>query len=81
MPTRNIVLTDQQALWVQDMVDTGRYQNASEVLRAGLRLLQHAESSSLLLPSEYFSRVVNVAGKTVINRDENVIPIKLGQTG
>ena len=40
MPTRNVVLTDQQEAFVGELVDTGRYQNASEVLRDGLRLLE-----------------------------------------
>lgn len=43
MPTRNVVLTEQQAEPVQKLVDSGRYQNASEVLRDGLRLLQRRE--------------------------------------
>ena len=40
MPTRNVVLTDQQEVFVGELVTTGRYQNASEVLREGLRLLE-----------------------------------------
>ncbi len=40
MPTRNVVLTEQQAIFVGQLVETGRYQNASEVLRDGLRLLE-----------------------------------------
>lgn len=33
MPTRNVVLTDHQATLVERLVTSGRYQNASEVLR------------------------------------------------
>lgn len=40
MPTRNVVLTDEQARMVERLVTSGRYQNASEVLRDGLRLLE-----------------------------------------
>ena len=40
MPTRNVVLTEQQELFVGKLVADGRYQNASEVLREGLRLLE-----------------------------------------
>lgn len=40
MPTRNVVLTDHQAKLVERLVASGRYQNASEVLRDGLRLLE-----------------------------------------
>lgn len=43
MPTRNVVLTDQQVELVEKLVHSGRYQNASEVLRDGLRLLQRRE--------------------------------------
>lgn len=43
MATRNIVLTDQQDQLVNDLVRSGRYQNASEALRAGLRLLEQEE--------------------------------------
>jgi len=44
MPTRNVVLTDHQARLVEKLVSTGRYQNASEVLREGLRLIENREA-------------------------------------
>jgi antitoxin ParD1/3/4 len=44
MPTRNVVLTDSQAKFVEQMVASGHYQNASEVLREGLRLVQAREA-------------------------------------
>ncbi|MDP1612510.1 MAG: type II toxin-antitoxin system ParD family antitoxin [Sulfuritalea sp.] len=44
MPTRNIVLTEHQARFVEHLVTSGRYQNASEVLREGLRLVESRES-------------------------------------
>jgi antitoxin ParD1/3/4 len=44
MPTRNVVLTDHQARFVAQLVSSGRYQNASEVLRDGLRLVERRES-------------------------------------
>ena len=40
MPTRNINLTDHYDQFVQNEIAVGRYKNASEVLRAGLRLLE-----------------------------------------
>lgn len=46
MPTRNVVLTDPQARFVEKLVSTGRYQNASEVLREGLRMVQQRERTS-----------------------------------
>ncbi len=44
MPTRNVVLTDHQATFVEQLVASGRYQNASEVLREGLRMIERRES-------------------------------------
>ena len=44
MPTRNVVLTDHQADLVDRLVKSGRYQNASEVLRDGLRLVEASEA-------------------------------------
>ncbi len=44
MPTRNVVLTDHQADLVERLVASGRYQNASEVLREGLRLIEGREA-------------------------------------
>lgn len=50
MPTRNVVLTDYQAELVDTLVRSGRYQNASEVLREGLRLVeQHAAEDAARL--------------------------------
>ena len=44
MATRNVVLTDTQSDLVDRLIASGRYQNASEALRAGLRLLEREES-------------------------------------
>ncbi|UOA33574.1 Antitoxin ParD1 (plasmid) [Sulfitobacter sp. DSM 110093] len=44
MVTRNVVLTETQDHLVQALVASGRYQNASEALRAGLRLLEQEEA-------------------------------------
>jgi antitoxin ParD1/3/4 len=44
MPTRNIVLTDHQENLLERLVSSGRYQNASEVLREGLRLVEQQEA-------------------------------------
>jgi len=44
MPTRNVVLTDRQTELIERLVRSGRYQNASEVLREGLRLIEDREA-------------------------------------
>jgi antitoxin ParD1/3/4 len=43
MPTRNVVLSEHQHDFVETLVRSGRYQNASEVLREGLRLIERRE--------------------------------------
>jgi len=43
MPTRNVVLTEHQSSLIESLVGSGRYQNASEVLREGLRLIEQRE--------------------------------------
>lgn len=40
MPTRNISLTDEQDAFVEKVVKSGEYQNASEAVRDALRALQ-----------------------------------------
>ena len=44
MVTRNVVLTDTQSDLVDRLVASGRYRNASEALRAVLRLLECEET-------------------------------------
>lgn len=44
MPTRNVVLTDHQAALIEQLVQSGRYQNASEVLREGLRMVEQRDT-------------------------------------
>jgi antitoxin ParD1/3/4 len=43
MPTRNVNLTDELDHFVAKKVRSGRYENASEVVRAGLRTLEREE--------------------------------------
>lgn len=40
MPTRNVVITAHQSQLIDEWVAAGHYQNASEVLREGLRLVE-----------------------------------------
>lgn len=44
MTTRNVVLTERQEKLIEALVRSGRYQNASEVLREGLRLIERREA-------------------------------------
>jgi antitoxin ParD1/3/4 len=44
MPTRNVVLTKRQEKLIETLVGAGRYQNASEVLRDGLRLVEQRDA-------------------------------------
>ena len=43
MPTRNVNLTPALDRFVTSTIRQGRYENASEVVRAALRSLQHEE--------------------------------------
>lgn len=43
MPTRNVNLTDELDSFVLDKIESGRYENASEVVRAALRTLEREE--------------------------------------
>ncbi len=43
MPTRNVNLTHELDRFVATKVKSGRYENASEVVRAGLRTLEREE--------------------------------------
>ena len=45
MTTRNVSLTETLDRFVEDRVASGAYQNASEVMRAGLRLLLAQEEA------------------------------------
>src|SRR5271165_5888491 len=43
MPTRNVNLTEHFDHFIEDGVASGRFSNASEVVREGLRLLEQRE--------------------------------------
>jgi antitoxin ParD1/3/4 len=45
MPTRNVVLTKHQEEFIETMIENGHYQNASEILREGLRLVENNQRS------------------------------------
>ncbi len=45
MATKNAVITDEQAAMIERLIARGRFQNASEVMRAGLRLIEEQEAA------------------------------------
>lgn len=48
MPTRNISLTAEQDAFIEQVVEAGEYQNASEAVRDGLRALQQRRREDAL---------------------------------
>ena len=44
MATQNVVLTDHQAAFVERLIESGRYENAREVLPDGVRLIESRET-------------------------------------
>ncbi len=86
MPTRNVNLTGHYDQFVADLVASGRFENASEVMRAGLRLLEQqnreeAEKLALLrsLAKEGFDQLDQGQG-TVVNGRRELREI-IGQLG
>ena len=70
MPTRNISLTDEQDAFVEKVVRTGEYQNASEAVRDALRaLLQRRREDALKLKA---LRVQIKAGVDALDRGDFV---------
>ncbi len=87
MPTRNINLTEHYDEFVEQQIGAGKYKNASEVLRAGLRLLEEqakAEEQKLKLlrklAAEGFRELDQGQGLTITSERElrNVIA-KIGR--
>ena len=48
MPTQNVNLSEQQVTFIRKRIEQGSYRNASEILRAGLRLLEQQEKQDQL---------------------------------
>jgi antitoxin ParD1/3/4 len=48
MPTQNVNLSEQQVQFIRKGIEEGRYRNASEVVRAGLRTLEQIERQDKL---------------------------------
>jgi antitoxin ParD1/3/4 len=48
MPTANVNLSTRQARFIRQVIKNGRFQNSSEVMRAGLSLLEVKQSEDKL---------------------------------
>ncbi len=48
MDTRNISLTDEQNAFIDKVVRSGEYENASEAIRDAIRALQHRRREDML---------------------------------
>ncbi len=71
MPTRNVVLTEHQSALIDRLVAEGRYQNASEAMREGLRLVEEREDARHRL-STYLDDLIGYADGL---SDEDYIPV------
>jgi antitoxin ParD1/3/4 len=76
MPT-SVSLSVHFEEFIRQQVDTGRYNNVSEVVRAGLRMLEDQESRQVLLNVELRKAVAlglnsgsDVCGESVFDRLE-----------
>lgn len=78
MPTRNIKLTDHLDAFIEGRVASGRYENASEVVRGGLRLLEQRDTEDAL-KLERLREAVRVA-EDALQRGESE-DIELGDLG
>ncbi len=47
MPTRHVILTDEQESFVMQQVSSGRFKSVSDVLREGLRLIALGQAEAI----------------------------------
>ena len=74
MTTRNVVLTDHQNQLIRRLIASGRYQNASEAMRAGLRLLEEEEAGVQALINRIDRGLADVeAGRFAEGKGEEVV--------
>jgi antitoxin ParD1/3/4 len=80
MPTRNISLTEHFDQFVEDSIESGSYLNASEVVREGLRLLEHKTQEEALKLARL--KEATEAGFAAIDRGEfrDIRPNRLSGT-
>lgn len=67
MPTRNISLTPEQDAFIEEIVESGDYQNASEAVRDALRALQTRRKAEL-----EWLRAELAVGEAAIARGDSV---------
>ncbi len=86
MPTRNVNLTDHYDQLVSELITSGRFANASEVMRAGLRLLEqqareNEEKLTLLraAASEAFDELDR--GQAIVSDTPQQLAELIGQIG
>lgn len=78
MPTRNINLTDNQDRFVAQALISGRYQNASEVVRDGLRMLERRKTEDAAKLARLRGALVEAEGALVVVDFEDVAVENLG---
>ncbi|AUG51544.1 type II toxin-antitoxin system ParD family antitoxin [Thalassospira marina] len=85
MPTRNVNLTDDQDAFVEKMVKTGKYQNASEAMRDAVRGLQQRwkedELKLELLRKSIDAGIADLDSGQYDDMDEAGLENWLGKTG
>ncbi|RMT95095.1 hypothetical protein ALP39_200472 [Pseudomonas marginalis pv. marginalis] len=72
MATRNVVLSDHLEQVVNDLVVSGRYQNVSEVLREGVRLLEQREAEESA-KQQTLREMVSIGLKSLDERDRTIV--------
>ena len=83
MPTRNVNLTDHFDNFIQARIKSGRFSNASEVVREGLRLLEQRErktgrsSNGSVRPPRKVSTISNAARLSGLDRWMSWTPISI----
>jgi antitoxin ParD1/3/4 len=68
MPTRNISLTPEQDAFIEDVIKSGEYQNASEAVRDALRVLRQRRREDVLKLKAL--RLQIKAGREAIDRGD-----------
>jgi antitoxin ParD1/3/4 len=77
MPTRNVNLTPELDRFVATTIKSGRYENASEVVRSGLRTLKNQEKQRQELQRQELQRQEEEKKRQVNDRQEQEHAAKL----